>query len=288
MGEAKRRKEADPRYGKPWRGLVVSPPIEVGGQSLTIKSSNLDPQELRSNLLFWDKLDFPEQNLFHFGLSPDAEFLVSAGVLQRTRIHFSGGGEMGDIFRSLHVAAYTALDEKEPGTWSLATGERSISFSDEALEVGRGVLVRLYDAIPVPDKDVPLADILEFRARRSDELIALRTHLEAIYQRVINAGDGALAWNSEVESLQRAIQDHIKASKETGFRLRLAGLSANLNLAAAGAVAAAAFSQGLPLIPSLVTGAAAIISVDAGVALKRHRAVPTPFRYVTAYREEVF
>lgn len=288
MGEAKRRKAADPRYGKPWRGLVVSPPIEISGQSLTVKSSDLDPQEVRSNLLFWDKLDYPDQNIIGFGLSPDAEFLIDAGVLQRTRIQFSGRGDAAEIFRNLHISAYMALDEREPGKWSLATGERSISFGDEALDVGRGALVRLHDAIPVPDKDVPLADILEFRARRSDELIALRTHLEAIYQRVIDAGDGELAWASEVEALQRAIHDHIKTSKEAGFRLRLADLGANLNLTAAAATAVASYSQGLSLIPSLVTAAVAGIGVEAGVALKRHKAGPTPFKYVTAYHDEVF
>lgn len=288
MGEAKRRKAADPRFGTPWRGLVVSPPIEVVGTRITVKSSALDPQELRSNLLFWDRLDFPEQRVIYCELDPDAEFLVSSGVLKRTRIEFVGGGDMAGIFRDLHVGAFRQLDQENPGLWSLATGERSISFGDDALEQDRGALVRLYGAIPVPDKDVPLADILEFRGRRSDELLALRTHLEAVYQRVISAGDGELAWNTEVEGLQRAIQDHIKTSKETGFRLRLADLSASLNLLPIGAGAIAAYSTGLPMVPSLVAGAALGISLDVGVALKRHRASSTPFQYVTSYHEEVF
>ena len=61
MGEAKRRAASDPNFGKakpPKLGLVVSPPIEIQGISLLIKSSNLDPQELRSSILLWDSLPF--------------------------------------------------------------------------------------------------------------------------------------------------------------------------------------------------------------------------------------
>lgn len=288
MGEAKRRKAADPRYGKPWRGLVVSPPIETGGRSLAIKSSDLDPQELRSSLLFWDKLDFPDQNIIGFGLSPDVEFLMTAGVLQRTRVEFAGAGDIAELYRRLHVSAYELLDNEDPGRWSLASGERSISFTDDVLDVGRGALVRLYGAIPVPDKDVPLADILEFRTRRSDELLALRTHLEAVYQRVISAGDGDLAWNTEIEALQKGIQDHINVSKETGLRFRLADLSANLNLLPVIRGALTAYATGLPMIQSLMAGVGAGISVDVGAALKRHKATSTPFRYISAYHSEVF
>lgn len=288
MGEARRRKAIDPRYGKPWRGLVVSPPIESSGNQLLMKSGVLDPQELRSNLLFWDRLDFPEQNTLQIGLDRDAQFLAEAGVLQRSKALFSGSGDMAEIYRNLHVGTFRQLDQENPGRWSLATGVRSISFGDDALEQGRGALVRLYGAIPVPDKDVPLADILEFRVRRSDELLALRTHLEAVYQRVISAGDGELAWNTEVDALQRAIQDHIKTSKETGFRLRLADLSASLNLLPIAASVITAYFAGLPMVPSLVVGAAAGLSLDVGAALERHQASPTPFRYVTSYHEEVF
>ncbi|UOK72496.1 DUF6236 family protein [Ancylobacter polymorphus] len=288
MGEAKRRRAIDPRHGKPWRGLVVSPPIESSGNRLLMKSGALDPQELRSNLLFWDRLDFPEQNIIHIGLDNDAQFLEEAGVLQRSKVLFSGSGDMAEIYRNLHVEAFRRLDQEKPGRWSLATGERSISFGDHALQQGRGALVRLYGAIPVPDKDVPLADILEFRLRRSDELLALRTHLESVYQRVISAGDGELAWNTEVEALQRAIQDHIKTSRETSFRLRLADISASLNLLPIGASAITAYSTGLPMVPSLVAGAMLGISLDVGAALKRHRASPTPFQYVTSYHQEVF
>ena len=64
MGEAKRRKQNDLNFGRVPRdainrGLVVSPPIEIQGSNLFVKSSSLDPQELRFALLFWDRLVWP-------------------------------------------------------------------------------------------------------------------------------------------------------------------------------------------------------------------------------------
>jgi hypothetical protein len=89
------------------------------------------------------------------------------------------------------------------------------------LEPGRGVLVSLHRALPVPDKDVPLQDILEFRTKRSDELIALRRHLEEIYGRIVSAGDSDLALKTELERLQQAINDYTKVFHERRFKFRM-------------------------------------------------------------------
>jgi hypothetical protein len=288
MGEANRREAAVDVHRQSVRGLVVSPSIEISGGAIHIKSADLDPQEVRSNLLFWDKLDFPDQNMIHFGLSKDSEFLLKSGILQRTHVTLTGTWDGAAALRSAHLAAFAFLDKSEPGLWSLATGAHSMSFHDGDLDVGRGALVRLYNAIPIPDKSVPLADILEFRSKRKDEMTAFRIHLEAVYQRVINAGDGPLAWNTEIDALQRSISDHIKVSYESKLRLCLADISAELNLVTIGMTMLSARAVGLPLVPSIATGLAAGISLNIGSALKRRKAVATPFRYVTSYHQKLF
>lgn len=272
------------------RGLVISPPIELSARGkIFIKSSELDLQELRANLLFWDKLDFPEQEFVKFGLSQDSEFLLDAGVLQRTPVSVSNcGWDYAEILRSAHLEGFRSLEKNEPGVWSLAVGERSLSFSEPVLDVGRGALVSLHNAIPVPDKDVPLADLLEFRVKRRSELLALRHHLERIYQHVISAGDGALSLKTEVEALQGAISDHIKTAREAKFKLRLSDLSANINLLPVGIAAFTAYATELPMLPALTAGLVASLSIDLGAALKGRSAVSTPYRYVSSYHKELF
>jgi hypothetical protein len=186
-----------------------------------------------------------------------------------------------------HIRAFELRDEQQPGTWSLAQGERSISFFDEQLDVGRGALVRLHHVIPVPDKEVPFADVLEFRHRRRDELLALRHHLEAIYQKVVVAGDGPLALNTEVEALERAISNHLKAIRERRFVFRIAGLEAQLNLVEGAKVAVAQY----PLSGfggALVTGLVAAVEINIGGSLKGHEPTSTPFRYISSYHDELF
>jgi hypothetical protein len=270
------------------RGLVISVPITADQNQFHV-FARLDEQELRFSLLFWDKLDFPQNNLVMTG-DPNADFLESAGILKKTmvRLPLSGQIKMGEKYLEAHLAAYRSLDEAEPGVWSLGTGKNSVSFPERELEQGRGVLVRLYEAIPVPDKDVPLQDVLEFRTKYRDELLALRYYLEAIYQRILNAGDGELALKSEVESLEKAIVDYLKVAKAVRIPFVNASFEANLNVPAAIGTGFATYSTGLGIAASLLAGAAAGFGLGPSVALKEHKASQTPFRYISSFHKRVF
>src|SRR5450759_700411 len=133
------------------RGLVISSPVRVEGTSFR-GGGGLDQQELRFSLLFWDKLDFPTNNLVHIE-DDTADFLQQAGVLKRTRIQVVGQGDMAQGFLAAHLQAFRKLDHDEPGVWSLGAGKNSVSFPERELDDGRGILVRLYEAVPVPEKD---------------------------------------------------------------------------------------------------------------------------------------
>ncbi len=272
------------------RGLVISYPIimSAGGIGLYLKANELDPQELRFSLLFWDKLDFPANNVEDFGLDENADFLARTGILNRTRVDVSGVFPNELAYAQAHFHAYRILDEQEPGVWSLGAGENSMSFPDADLEPGRGVLVRLHHAIPVPDKDVPLHDILEFRVKRRAELLALRYHIEVIYQSIIAAVDGALALNTQIGLLEQAIADHIKASKESKMLFRNMSFDASLNVAAGVVVGLTVYNQSLDIVNSLLVGAGAAIGVTIGRSLKRREEAPTPFQYISSYHEKVF
>lgn len=270
------------------RGLVISPPTRVSGEAISIVDTNLDPQDLRASLLFWDKLDCPTNNFMYIDPGPEAAFLMEAGILQRTHTALTPYGSAASYLRAAHVGVFRQLDKEQPGTWSVSRGVNSITFTGEELEVERGVLVQLVGAVPVPDKEVPLEDILNFRARRRDELVALRFHLERIYQQVIAAQDGALALNTEIGALQTAISDHIRVSQEARFRLRIMDLSASLNLVPVGIWGLAAVTLELPIISSLLGGVAAGLAVNISAGLKGRQAQATPFQYVTSYRHDLF
>ena len=61
------------------RGIVISPPFVVlpeGGISCGGSPSSAD---LRKYLLYWDEIDYPDNNFVSIGADPDMEFLISAG-----------------------------------------------------------------------------------------------------------------------------------------------------------------------------------------------------------------
>ena len=275
------------------RGLVVSCPITISKYGSHLKTTWLEPQELRFSLLFWDKLDFPQNNAFRIVSGANEEFLQKAGVLSRTDVEISAShssDQLGQIVASAHTAAFRLLDEKQPGVWSIATGENSLSFPDRELEQDRGVLVSLYRCIPVPDQEVPLQDILEFRTKRHDELVALRHHLESVYNRIVSSGDRELAINTELEQLQSAIADQIRVTRETGFKLRLVDFSANLNLVPSAVAVLGALSLGASLSTAVGAGfAAAAISSKLGPSLSwQKKNTNTPIRYLSSFHKDLF
>jgi len=280
------------------RGVVISNPVRPTADGAGISlSSGLDPQELRAWTLFYDKLDFPQNNAIHIGIGADGEFLEKAGVLQRTKVNISGGFKMtADMWAEIHLAAFKHLDASEPGIWSLARSERSFAFPDTELQDQRGLLVKLTKCVPVPDADVPLEEVLNFREARKDELFALRSHIEAVYQGVLSAPDRPLAESAAVKALQRGIQDQLRVSRGSGLSFKLADLSARFNFVPFVITSITGYELGLGLGGALLVGGlgglggAAVAEIQIGPSWKwklRSEQKESPFEYVVNIHNEL-
>lgn len=298
MGEAKRRKQTEPNFGRVpksanHRGLVVSPPIEIEGSRLFVKSSNLDPQELRFALLFWDRLVWPSSRAIHFSSGPDETFLESAGILTRPEYTFNGDGAQG-IARG-QIQAYQELERSEPGVWALAQGENSLLLKDGLADEGKGALVELHRAIPVPKQDVPLAEILEFRQRRRDELMLLRHHLESFVSEIEGAADKPLALQKRVAELDQACANLLTVGKEWQFPVYLSNLKASFSLSPTKFLPAVAggWKMGEPYgltaaaAVAAAAGAASTLDIKADYGLRSMRRPTSPYRYAFQMHEEL-
>src|SRR5471032_1489718 len=135
MGEARRRRASDPNFGtvpkaaatsasgaaRAYRGLVMSPPMEIEGTTLKTRGSVLDPQELRFALLFWEKLVWPSSRALYMPGGQDEAFLVAGGIL--TRPEYTFNGDMAQGMAKTQLQAFSDLNRQEPGVWALAQGE---------------------------------------------------------------------------------------------------------------------------------------------------------------------
>lgn len=298
MGEAKRRKEMEPNFGKVpkaagSRGLVVSPPIEISGSRLVAKSSNLDPQELRFALLFWERLVWPSSRAIHFGSGPDEAFLEAAGVLTRPDYTYNGDGAQG-IARG-QIQAYLDLENKEPGAWALAQGENSLLLAEGLLDEGKGYLVELHRSIPIPAHDVPLAEILEFRQRRRDELILLRYQLESFVSEIEKTADKTSELQRRVAELDKACSDLLAVGKEWQFPVHLSNIKAAFSLTPGKALPAAGFGWKLgepyglaaATATAAVAGAASTLEIKGDYGLRPIRRSVSPYRYAYSLYKEL-
>lgn len=274
------------------RGLIIHNDLSAVREGISIRSSDLDPQNLRSQLLFWDKLDFPRGTWITFGDgSPEVEFLKQAGVLTRTETILPDGVIDGTMILRSMSEAFRIRELASPGMWSVSTIPGLQVFSKDQMEPGRGILVRLHNAIPVPEKEVPLHDILEFRARRRSELLNLRHNLERIYSVIVASPDRALTEQSEFSALQSAISDHVRVSRESRFSLVNLSVDANVNVTPALVAGVTSYTAGLGLAGSAlaaVTTTAASLFVGPSFALKTAKSTAIPFQYVSSFHKELF
>lgn len=267
MGEAKRRKQLDPNYGRvplaaKKQGLIISPPIIINGQTIDCESK-LDSQELRFSLLFWDRLVWPNSNAMAFLGCSDSSFLEAEGVLTRQYYRFSDG-DFAEIQASTPVRALLDMESKEPGSWSIAQGPRSLTVDAGLFDAGSGLSVELHKAIPVPAHDVPLAEILEFKARRSSELFLLRHELDSFICRIEKAENQEDELHKCIDEIDKACKDLLRVSSEWQFPVYLSSIKAslNFNLFKTGAAAVRAWKFG----SQYGLTAAASLSLAAGVA----------------------
>lgn len=297
MGEAKFRKQNDPTYGKPtaMRGLILSLPMRADSDSVQLIQDYLDPQDLRSSLMYWDRLAWPESNVFRSETYNEIEYLKSTGVLLRPKINFVGHSKLGDIVLGLQNAALLHYESVSPNVWSLSQGINSVqnktTIGDEP-----GTLIQLLNSVPTPSQNVPLAEILEFKNRRRDELLSFRQHFETLVERITLSSDPEEDLHRTVQEVDEACSDLIKTTREWQFPVKLTSFQASINFNITKAIAAASAAyKGLGLTPLALSttastvavgGAAALsqIQLKSGLSYKGIKRPSSPYRY--AYHVE--
>lgn len=296
--------EVAPRkLGPSERGLICCP-VQVqtnlnakpGEASVSVKRS-IDPHELRFAALFWDVIDVPTGMIY--GSSPDLDFLSEAGLVQRSHIthHDPSGGEgffnMEEIASNDPIAAMLANDCVSPGLWSVQHGTRNESVGLPRQNDSNAVVFKLHSVIPIPDKDVPLEDVLLFKQRRSAELMALQAHLSDLYLKIGSSPNPELAESVELTKLQLAISDHIRVARESSMALRLIGFKAKIDrTTAASAYAAYALAGNLQLAPPLqfmagLTGGV-LGSLSKEIGTGNPRDTLNPYEYVSLIHRDLF
>jgi hypothetical protein len=272
------------------RGLVLIPPGLVENIDGSFNTGgNFSSVALRKFVLFWDRLEVPENNVMEIGFNvAEIEYLKSCDVLQRTRVQMQGRFDGLEPIKIANKTVFKKLDQTNPGVWSIVSDANNVIFTDDEVSDGSGVSFKLYNALSIPEGDVPLNDILEFKSKRNDQLVSLRHHLDDVYQKILASPDRPLAEITEIERLDKNIADYNKVIAETGFSLLKINLQANFSVSKAFAAAILINQTGLPHSAAATGGlVAGFFDVSIGMGLKRRRETATPFQYIHSLGKEV-
>jgi hypothetical protein len=281
------------------RGLVLAPNIWQGSDGNLLHRPTLNDDELRAHLTLWDRLDWPVVGNFPVTEpTPDAQLLRDADVLYVSQVNFMGNGaKKSDLIR-LGELVFDVREGQEAGRWSLASSmERNLSNATALPSAGikaegRALLVRLNAAIPVPTAEVPIHEILEFKDRRKAELLALRAHMDTIYEAILNSPDRPLAQQRELAKFEKAVADHLKVSRESFASLRalfprFKVTWDGIKLGDVGIGGLAAFVAA-PALNSVTTGLGiGVVSLFRNVKISTERKDSSPFEYLTCISREL-
>ena len=220
------------------RGLVVLPDHEIKGNNLAIQGLGAvyDIPRIRRNLLYWDKLDFPDNPIICGHLPREAQFLIDDGVLIKSPSPGMMYGDAAEIWARSNLEVWRQHDQQEPGQWSI--GQASPRWSLPVQNAGiQMVMVELYNVLPQPDESVSLEDVYKFKQDRKDELQALRSHLDKFYEGILDANDIPHARTAAITDLEKSLNDLNKAANEKWTQRLMSSVSVQLN--APGVVAGA-------------------------------------------------
>jgi uncharacterized protein DUF6236 len=191
-----------------------------------------------------------------------------------------------------HVQAFLEVSKQEPGIWALAQGERSFLFDQGFASNVRSTLIELYRAIPVPDKDVPLEDILEFRTKRRDELLRLRTTIDDFYAEVVGSSDRDYELRRRVSEIEKSCIDLLRLCMNSKNPFRLSdwkisfSLSPGVGTALGGLIGQ---SFGLTEIGAFLGGlAGASLKISNDWKLGGVSEQNSPYWYVASFHRELF
>jgi len=173
-------------------------------------AGGISPEELNYLTLYWDRLVSPTNNIVHYTFFNHDE-LIKCGLLERPRFKTQGifqGDALPNFYASSHVSTIENLrKENSDVDWRMHHFDDQVLLPDEVSQKKEVIRFELDNLLPVPPKETPLHDILEFKERRKAELLALHGYLDELYEEVLNAGDFNLQRAKALSGLKEAIKD---------------------------------------------------------------------------------
>lgn len=260
------------------RGIIADCVFNGDRTSLSI-NGGIDPFRLRQYLMYWDKIDYPLNNIICVESTPEEKYLEEVGVLQRTHVDIITGKEGIAINPELFIDSQLCVLEKnnrnQGEIWSIGQNSSKLYLPEDKSIKANTVQLELYDCIPVPKEDTPFDDILDFKDKRRDELIEFRRAMDVMYDEILSSECPDLKESRCIEELQNKIIDINRVMSESRIKKVLSSVNVELNVSDLAQAALNAFTGynlgekvGFPEVGAAVGLVASAINITYNTSLK--------------------
>ena len=219
------------------RGIILGDSWQNGFLSDKI---NLDL--IHQCLLFWDKIDYTNvttdiswnggepQSMF-----PQLDYLKSIGIAQKNeratreeKVAISGksGWDMTEYFLLEQYVTLKKNSESSDVIWSTINDISATNVITNTEDKRACIEVELYNLIPIPSKTAPFEDVLNFKEKRKDELLALRYYIDELSLEISSTEDFHQRKLLALDRLNHQLNNYHKVFYETKFQYIWRSLSA--------------------------------------------------------------
>lgn len=187
---------------------------ERGRDGAIDASRTISQQDVNYYSLYWDKLITPVSRVY-CPVLPFEDQLLDLGILERPVLDYWETDGLPEALAKFQLELLYGYRLKEKETdWCLHSIGDSELYPIEVKSDMENVRISLFKSLPVPNESVHLADILEFKSRRRDELNQMHQYLDEIYFSVLKSPDDPLCESRAFINLSKAIDVLNGLSKE--------------------------------------------------------------------------
>ncbi len=196
--------------------------IPVG---ITVEKS-LEAKDLIKYLVYWDKIEYPDNNLISiFNWNDEFNLLAEQGILSSRKIHFDfSDGDFGKLLLETQLAAFNDCCKIAGEQWTIAQEIDELYLLADENNMEKVVEFNLINSLPVPVDTTPIHEVLDFKERRKDELLQLRTHLDDIYTDIINAEEIQKEYQKRIREISTNLYDLNRLFREHRIKTRIDSL----------------------------------------------------------------
>ena len=201
------------------RGIIATAAqvnVQSDGFSIDTRNGGLSENDIKYFLLYWDKVIIPANNFVYAGI-PYEKDLVESNIIERPIVSFQGSFSGSEIGKAMLYGESKIVEEKIKDTkidWTIHQFNNQLILPDNKIIKKKIFKFELMNILPVPNDNVPIYDIIDFKQRRKDEFLALHDTLDELYFEIIKSPDSDLMQSKTIRSLQGIISDIEKIQKE--------------------------------------------------------------------------